>query len=74
MTITKQFAQGLGVTAVVAVSMFVGFTLQEGMLRERYKDFQVRVDTAVESALVEREKRVKKLEDEAALARGGGWK
>jgi hypothetical protein len=48
--------------------MLVGFTYQEALLRQRYSEFNSRVESAVEVALLEKEKRVRRLEDEAAAA------
>ena len=67
---SRQFFQGLLVTGVVSGCMLIGFTYQESLLRHRYTDFYSRVDAAVELALVEKEKRVKKLEAEVSSAGG----
>ena len=50
--ISQGFAQGLGVTALTIGCMFVGFYIQEGMLRERLHAFTARVDTEVDLAEV----------------------
>lgn len=52
----------------IAGCMLVGFTYQEALLRQRYSEFNSRVESAVEVALLEKEKRVRRLEDEAAAA------
>ncbi len=64
--ITPAFAQGLGVTALTIGCMFVGFYVQEGMLRDRLRDFGARVDAEVERSLAAKEKRVLELERRVA--------
>ncbi len=67
--ISQGFAQGLGVTALTIACMFVGFYIQEGMLRERLHAFTARVDKEVDLALAAKERRVQELERRVAEGR-----